>query len=389
MNTTLAPKGIPLPISDWILTFLFLCLYPIIIISGLTITGFFTNDLILIVIIVLITVFTSLLILYKQFLTHQELKYFAEKVRYVHFRPSMKDILLHLFTQIFSFGIQAALLFILIRSFLEIEIDLWGYLVLSGIFTIIIQLVYLVLTQLSKRSLFKTAQEPIPSTVSEQLKKNYPISHKISRYHFTDIKPASLFLSAGVTSSGFKLSLSGLKIDSTCVISRYFQWKLTDDELIAVLSHEQGHVHGKDIRNTYIIIGTDGWLRGIKFFSFFLIFAYFQELVNLIGIILTILIISILIFSLLFANSAMRALQQNRVFLMEIRSDEYGSNFVGNNKLADVLKKLPSVIPAPVDDNALGFLGFRVEILRDRGKELNEIREQDKTYTGPKIYKVS
>jgi Zn-dependent protease with chaperone function len=301
----------------------------------------------------------------------------------------MKDNLLYLFMQIFYFGIQGAILFILFNSFLSISIDLRGYLVISGVFTVIIQMVYLVLAQLSKRNLFKTAQEPIPLSVKEQLAKKFPISHKISRYHFTDIKPASLFLSAGVTTSGFKLSFSGIKIDSTCVISRYFQWKLSDDELLSVLSHEQGHVHGKDMRNTYLIIGTDGWLRGIKFFSFFLLFAYFQELINLVGDYLAILVLVILILSLLFANTALKVLQQNRVPLLEIRADNYGASFVGNNKMGDVLKKLPSVIPAPVDDNALGFLGFRVEILRDRAKDLKEPQEKDEIYSGPKIYKVS
>ena len=104
---------------------------------------------------------------------------------------------------------------------------------------------------------------------------------------------------------------------------------------------------------------------------------------------MTLIIVIALIGPLLIAETFMRVHQQNRVLLLEIRADKFGSELVGNNKLAVVLKKLPSVIPAPVDDNALGFLGFRVEILRKRSKDLREPIEQPNVFDQNRIYKVN
>ena len=382
-------KGISLPISDWLLIFIFLCLYPLVIISGLSLFGYFVSDIELLSVIISLTIFYSLIIVYYQVSSHNELKSYSNFVKYVHFEPKYMDNLLFLVMQIFTFSFQATILFLIFNFLLTYNFPLWFLLLLAGILSVIIQFILLVISQLGKKKLFKTAQEPIPQKVHDHLSKNHPESHKISQYRFTDIKPASLFLSAGVTSLGFKLTRSGLSIDSICVISRYFQWKLSDDELIAVLSHEQGHVIGNDMRNSYLTMGTDGWLRAVKFFSIILLFTYIPILVNDYGISIALVVIIALIGPILIANTAMKAHQQNRIFLLEIRADKFGSELVGNNKLADVLKKLPSVIPAPVDDNALGFLGFRVEILRKRSKDLKEPIEQLNVFNPRRIYKVN
>ena len=223
-------EGISLPISDWLLTFIYLCLYPLIFISVLSIIGYFVSEIEFLIILACITFFCTLFIVYFQISSHNELKEYALKVRYVHFKPSYKDNLLSFVIQVFSFSIQATILFLFLNFLLVYDFDLWFLLLIAGFVSASIQFFILVVSQLNKRKLFKTAQEVIPSSVQNYLNKNHPESQKISQYRFTDIKPASLFLSAGVTSSGLKIS-KGLKIDSTCFISRYFQWKLTDDEL--------------------------------------------------------------------------------------------------------------------------------------------------------------
>ncbi len=62
---------------------------------------------------------------------------------------------------------------------------------------------------------------------------------------------------------------------------------------------------------------------------------------------------------------------QYRVYLAEIWADEYSAQKIGAEKLAIILRKLPSMIPSPLGYNQFSFLGFRVNLLRQLEKEQN------------------
>ena len=70
-----------------------------------------------------------------------------------------------------------------------------------------------------------------------------------------------------------------------------------------------------------------------------------------------------------------------RMYNQEILADEYGASIMGNYNLAYTLKKLPNVIPAPVDDSPFQFLGFRTAILFTRAKQLNETDESVREFS--------
>ena len=186
--------------------------------------------------------------------------------------------------------------------------------------------------------------------------------HKINIFAFADIKPASLFLSAGVTNYSFRSKI--------CLVSRYFQWKLSENELLAVIGHEIGHVVHKDMLQNQLILNLQALARALLIYFLFLnlqplLGSHSSDLIviglNFIGLLL-ILTIQIL-------NSFILRL---RMYNQEILADEYGASLMGNYNLAYTLKKLPNVIPAPVDDSPFEFLGFRTAILFNRAKNLNE-----------------
>ena len=55
--------------------------------------------------------------------------------------------------------------------------------------------------------------------------------------------------------------------------------------------------------------------------------------------------------------------------------------------MAKILKKLPSVIPAPINNDPLEFLGFRIAILRERALDLGEKLDEEPMF-GRELFKV-
>ncbi|MHA2305780.1 MAG: M48 family metalloprotease, partial [Candidatus Hodarchaeales archaeon] len=149
--------------------------------------------------------------------------------------------------------------------------------------------------------------------------------------------------------------------DHICLISRYFNWKLSDEELIAVLGHEEGHIARKHPKKQYLIFGTQGILRT---FRIFFVVAY----IAMIGEIFSTLFYETVFFGTAFlaflVSGLLAIIQQYRMFIQEIRADYYAGQLVGNIVVADTLKKLPSIIPAPITPGQTDFLGFRISLLR-------------------------
>jgi Zn-dependent protease with chaperone function len=204
-----------------------------------------------------------------------------------------------------------------------------------------------------KKELLDTAQESIKPEIADYLEKNHPNSHQISEFRFADIQVASLFLSAGVMTYGYSSHI--------CLISRYFNWKLSDEELISVLSHEEGHIARKHPRKLYIILGTEGILRTLRIF-------YVLAYIVLVNEIYSYVVYAILFFGsaflLILVSGLLALIQYYRIFIQEIRADKYAAQLVGNIEVADTLKKLPKIIPAPISPGQTDFLGFRISLLR-------------------------
>ncbi|HKZ41872.1 MAG TPA: M48 family metalloprotease, partial [Candidatus Hodarchaeales archaeon] len=319
---------------------------------------------------------TSLILFFFASRSHKELNDYAKSVGYVHFRSSYKDYLIVLSFQTFTTVFQGVLLFFALLTIKLSSTIAPVVLALATAISMALQSIYIFSSQSQKAKLFRTAQEPISQSLLSVLQRRLPVSKRVREFRFTDIKPASLFLSAGVSSSG--------RSSYACMISRYFQWKLNETELFAVLSHEVGHVANRDLTRTYLSLGTEGWVRIVRLFSvaeLFLITS--SQLLKLNDFII---VFGILFVGLLTSTSTQVYLK-NRTLLQEINADRFGAESTGNYPMAEVLKKLPSTIPAPVDNNALGFLGFRIELLKHRAKSLGETLKPPER-AGANIYKV-
>ena len=233
---------------------------------------------------------------------------------------------------------------------------------ISVSFSFFLQIIQVFFMNKSKMKLISTAYEPVSTELLNQLYEKTNDSKKIKKFYFADIKPASLFLTAGVTDYSLK--------SNVCLVSKYFQWKLSDTELLAVLGHEIGHVAHKDMFQSKILVDLQASARTFLFYFLLSILKnYFSGeslTTNLILVEVGILVLVILAQLLISFSLQLRMLNQ------EILADEYGSKIMGNYNLSHTLKKLPSVIPAPVDDDPLQFLGFRVAILNQRAKNLGE-----------------
>ena len=156
-----------------------------------------------------------------------------------------------------------------------------------------------------------------------------------------------------------------------CLISQYFNWKLTDEELIAVLSHEEGHLARHHIRTAYLILGTEGVLRTFRIFIVLTALVLILNDLPILGFNTFSLIFLMLIILVFLASTCLVLTQRYRVYLQEIRVDSYGGNLVGYEILAKTLKKLPSIIPAPIGSHQLDFLTFRIALLREQAKDSN------------------
>ena len=358
--------GVKLPLSDYILISLYVMFLPLIISVGFLGLGSVVDNNFTFLFSLSIFVFIlSGIVFYFYYKYYIELREYALEVGYFHFKPSWKDLLLNLLFQTFSIAILTLILIFLFESYLMSNQPLWINLGIGIFISISFQLFIIVLSMNAKRKLLLTAQEPIEPALRDQIRNHDPPFKTIYNMDifYADIKPASLFLSAGVMTMGRK---------NIALVSRYFNWKLTDDELIAVLSHEEGHITINHMRKSYLLLGVDGLFRALRIFSIltalvlFLNNTLFELNLLLLSILIPIIILAFI------SSAALAHMQHYRMYLQEIQSDAYGAALVGNEILALTLKKLPKVIPAPIDDTPLNFLGFRIAILRNRAKKIGE-----------------
>ncbi len=349
---------------DWFSAFLNLVLVPfIILLVFFTGIGFLnSNQQIISMSFAIVLLFLLILPYYRN--NFKKLTKFATDTYYVHFKPSNKDLILSFYGQAFMLIILTVVILFFLPGLLATS-NTYSLLGLSFGLALILQLVTFFLMNRSKIKLIETAIEPVPNTLLSELFEKTKDVTKIKNFAFADIKPASLFLSAGVTNYSFNSNI--------CLISRYFQMKLSKEELMTVIGHEIGHVVHRDMFQNQFLVDLQAISRVFLIYFLFINLQEFFGLTND-GLLFTLLkfftLILIVIVQLLISFSL-----RLRMFNQEILADEYGASIFGNYSMAYTLKKLPNVIPAPVDDSPFQFLGFRTAILFARAKQLNETDE--------------
>ncbi len=353
--------GLCIPLLDWLIIGGYILGTPLVIGTLVLLAGVILNsDFNFLLIILIITFLTFLLVTFYFFEAYKNLHNYASSVSFFHFYPSWRDVIIHLLRQFYlvifiSVILGFLLLDILIRSF-----NYWIYFGIALTFSLILQCVLVFLAMNSKRKLLATAQESVKDDIIDYIHQNHPNGHLIDEFRFADIQIETLFLSAGVMSYGRK---------SICLISRYFNWKLSDKELIAVLSHEEGHIANHHILKSYFHTGIEALLRTFRIFIILLILIFISKSKSFLEVFLTdlpSLIVVLMLISFIFLSSTFFNLYRRyRSFLGEIRADYYGSDLVGSEILAITLRKLPSLIPSPIGYNQSSFLGFRIALLRN------------------------
>ncbi|MFX1247659.1 MAG: M48 family metalloprotease [Promethearchaeota archaeon] len=357
-------KGVSLPFSDILLISSYALFYPLFLGLIFIVTSFFIDDVIPFYIILLIVSLILLVIIgiffYK---SYKELRLYATEVSYVQFQPSWRDLVIQMIFQIYYIIFLGLILAAFLGSSMTEFLPQWMILSAALIISLGYQGILVFLSMNSKRKLLATAQHPVKPEIVENVKQ-FPNSHLISIFRFADIQLASLFLSAGVMTLGWK---------NICLISQYFNWKLTDEELIAVLGHEEGHLARYHIRTAYLIIGTEGFLRTLRIFCIITGLLLVLNNLPLIALNSSSSLIFLFLFVFIFlTSSCLTIIQRYRVYLQEIRADNYGGNLVGYELLANTLKKLPTLIPAPIGTQQMDFLGFRIALLREQAKHLKQ-----------------
>ncbi len=344
--------------SDWILIIFFLIIYPLVIgatlVHLLNLSNEKISQLLVVNIIVLVFLCVSLYLYQSMF---RKLTFYANLVDFYHFTPSLTDLFIHLIKQVY-YVIFLGLILSFFLGFLisNSDLGLTTIVIYSIGISLFLESFLVVIRMRDKIALINTAQEPVKSDIIQEINQGFPESLKISEYRFADIQIPSLFLSAGVMTNGINSYI--------CLVSRYFNWKLTGEELIAVLLHEVGHVTNNHIHKTYLIIGTEVFLRSIRIFIVtYLLLIFFGPLeafkIDLFSILFLILTISV------FLTSAFLTFTLKfRSYLAEIWADEFSAKRVGSQELADILRKLPQLIPSPLVYDQSSFLGFRVNLLR-------------------------
>lgn len=355
-------KGVSLPFSDLLLILIYAHFYPLFLGLLFTVLGYFIDDEIIfylnliaisLILLVIITIF-----FYKSYI---ELRLHAIEVAYVHFQPSWRELVIHLISQVYYVVFLGIILAVVLGSILTEPWPRWMFFGIALIISLGIQSVIVFLSMYSKRHLLATAQLPVKPEIVDHVRQNHPKSDMINEFRFAEIQLASLFLSAGVMTLGWK---------NICLVSQYFNWKLTDEELIAVLSHEEGHLARRHIRTAYLILGTEGVLRSLRVFCVItaLILVFNDLPILSLDSPFSFIFISLIILVFL-SSTCLVFTQRYRIYLQEIRADSYGGFLVGYEMLANTLKKLPSVIPAPISNRQLDFLGFRIALLREEAKK--------------------
>ncbi len=344
-------KGVPLPFSDYFITLSYTVFLPMT--AGLFLISIFSLLLDIVSVLLFTLIFALILIIitgYFFFTSYRELRFYALKVNYFHFTPSIRDLILFLIRQVYSFVFLGLFLVFILSRILEREYDLWIYLVIAVALSLFFQGVMIILSLNSKRKLLATAQEPVNSDILDKLKVKFSDKGLIHEFRFADVQIPSLFLSAGVMSLGTKY---------ICLISRFFNWKLSENELAAVLGHEKGHIKRNHIKKQYIIIGFEGLLRSLRYFTILVYFKFYITLRFPEQFLFWICVI--LIYS---ASGFLSIATQYRIYLQEIRADLYSGAAFGFKPLAITLQKLPSILPVPISPIQSDFLRFRISLLR-------------------------
>ncbi len=359
-------KKVSLPISDLMILLLYSLIVPIILLIPLMVFGsiFSTNtDYFLVLTIPTGVIF--LYLIYYHFIFRNRVKTLALRVFYFHFQPSWYDFGIHLIRYVYYVLFFSIFLSFFLEGLDNENLTHGDFILLAIIFSLGIQLFLVIVAFRSKRSLITTARESIDDEIITKLHSYEPKSNLIKEYRFADIQTQTLFLSAGVTTFGYS--------NNICLISRYFQWKLSEEELISVLLHEIGHISNHHLERSYQILGLEFILRTFRIFAIFSMIALLREYGSFVIIPLA-LSFSFLLFSILtFVPSTLLFLiTYYRSFLAEIESDYFSGSRIGFQLLADTLRKLPSFIPSPIGYNQSSFLGFRVALLRDFEKKATD-----------------
>ncbi|MHA2245640.1 MAG: M48 family metalloprotease [Candidatus Hodarchaeales archaeon] len=353
--------GVKLPLSDIFFIFLYVLVFPLFAgLSIILISVLIGEEISIFIILNLVCAFFFLISLILYFNSYRRLNTLVLEVGFYHFQPSRREIAIHLIQQVYYVIGSGFVLAIILRLFIVETLELWNLLGISLLLSLVVQLFFLIRSIRSKKELLSTAQESLDQDIFEYLKINYSESELIAEYRFADVQIPSLFLSAGVMSFGWKKNI--------CIISRYFKWKLTDEELIAVILHEIGHIANNHITKSYILGGTEFFLRIMRIFCILtgLVLLTQKQFFTLNYHFLFFYLLLILLVFL--SSTFLTFFFRYRIFLAEIRADSFSARIVGNTILADTLRKLPSTIPSPIGYNQSSFLGFRVAILRHQAK---------------------
>ncbi|MFW9779601.1 MAG: M48 family metalloprotease [Candidatus Heimdallarchaeota archaeon] len=351
--------GIFLPLSDWVHIIAYVFFPALLLVGGVQLLGFFISESTFLIVLIVLSALLFLFMLGFYLQAFRTLKRAALSTSYFHFQPTIQDIFLYLIQQVYSVIIIGVVYSLVLNPLLHDPTRLWVYFGIGLGFSFIIQGLLVFRAMRSKGDLLRTAREPLKPEIIDYIIQRHPMSHLFSDFRFADIQPASLFLSAGVTSLGRK---------RICLVSRYFQWKLDDEELIAVLSHEEGHLANHHIRKNYVFGSFDTVLRTFRYFcviygvNLYTIAASRNE--TLLHDPLSLLVLASLSLFSFSASGCLTFYMSYKRFLDEIHADAYGARLVGAEILASTLRKLPSTIPSPIGYSQSSFLGFRIALLR-------------------------